>query len=263
MLFLLEDKRIFLIDILGILYKLYFIHKNFFLFYFKKFLLNFFIKYNPNILIVIFDTKLRYNYKKKIFIHYKSNRKKNIFLKKYIYDIYNILNQYKIFYIYKKGYEADDIIALYVKYFQKKNYIIYIISNDKDFYQLLNNNIYICNYNGKIIDKYYILYIYNIKSIKFLIDIYILIGDYSDNIYGFNNIGLRKSIFFINKYKNIKNILKQKYINNYLIRNILKNKKLILINKKLLLFNKNINIKINIYLYYINIYFYIIKNKKK
>ncbi|XBT18748.1 MAG: 5'-3' exonuclease H3TH domain-containing protein [Candidatus Shikimatogenerans sp. Tcar] len=254
-----EDKRIFLVDILGILYKLYFIYNDNIFIYFKNYIKNIIINYNPNLLIFIFDTRLKYNYKKKKYFFYKNNRKKNIFLKKNIKKIYLLLNKYNIYYIYKKGYEADDIISLFVKYFKKKKYIIYIISNDKDFYQLLDYNIFICNYNGKIIDKYYILNIYNIKSIKKILDINILIGDYSDNIYGFNKIGFKKSIYFINKYKNLNNILKIKNINNFLIKSIINNKNKIFINKKLLSFNKNINIKINIIKYKFNIIKFILK----
>ncbi|WXB47312.1 MAG: 5'-3' exonuclease H3TH domain-containing protein [Candidatus Shikimatogenerans sp. Tmey] len=254
---LIEDKRIFLIDILGILYKLYYVYNNYFYLYIKKYLINIIINYNPNLLIIIFDTRLKYNYKKKKYFFYKNNRKKNIFLKKSIFKIFNLLKKYNIYYISKKGYEADDIISIYVKYFIKKKYIIYIISNDKDFYQLLNNNIYICNYNGKIIDKYYILHIYNINSIKKILDINVLIGDYSDNIYGFSKIGFQKSIYFINKYKSLKNILNIKHINNFLIKFIITNKKKIYINKKLLCFYKKINININIIKYKFNIYNFI------
>ncbi|XBT18468.1 MAG: 5'-3' exonuclease H3TH domain-containing protein [Candidatus Shikimatogenerans sp. Tder] len=256
MLFL-EDKRIFLIDILGILYRLYYIYNKYYYIYIKNYLKNIIINYKPNLLIIIFDTNLKYNYKKKKYFFYKNNRRKNIFLKKNIIKIFNFLKKYNIYYIYKKGYEADDIIFIYVKYFKKKKYIIYIISNDKDFYQLLDNNIYICNYNGKIIDKYYVLHIYNIKSIKRILDINILIGDYADNISGISKIGFKKSIYLINKYKNLNNILKLKNINNYLIRNIINNKNKIYINKELLSFNKKINIKINIIKYKFNFYKFI------
>ncbi|XBT18434.1 MAG: 5'-3' exonuclease H3TH domain-containing protein [Candidatus Shikimatogenerans sp. Tduv] len=253
-----EDKRIFIIDILGIIYKLYYIYNNFFFFHFEKYLKKKIINYNPNNLIIVFDTRLKYNYKKNIYSFYKNNRKKNIFIKKNIYKIYKILKKYKIFYIYKKGYEADDLIANYVTYFKQKNYIIYIISNDKDFFKLLSNNIYICNYNGNIIDKYYVLFFYKITSIKKIIDINVLSGDYSDNINGFKNIGLKKSIYFINKYKSLYNILKKNNINNYLLNIILNNKNKISINYKLLSF-ENINIINNINLYKFNILFFLKK----
>ena len=39
------------------------------------------------------------------------------------------------------GYEADDLIATYAKFFDKKKWNVEIVSSDKDLMQLVNKNI--------------------------------------------------------------------------------------------------------------------------
>ncbi|MDH3004339.1 MAG: hypothetical protein NHG00_00865 [Candidatus Shikimatogenerans sp. JK-2022] len=254
---LISDKRLFLIDTFIYIYKYYYYYNQFYkknsiLFGLVNFIINILIKKKPTYIIFVFDGKINKNYKKKYFINYKNNRKK-IEINKDIYRIKKILYLLNIQYINIKNIEADDIIGSIITYSEKKGYINYIYTEDKDYYQLISNNTFIIKKNI-IINKNYILIKYNIKKINQYIDLISLIGDKSDNIPGIPYIGIKTASNLLNKYKNVENIFLN--INN-LEKNI-KNK--IKYYKYLVLLSKKM-IKINRYMKY-NIIKKIIYRKK-
>jgi DNA polymerase-1 len=107
------------------------------------------------------------------------------------------------------GQEADDLIYKEVKALSKdkKNHI-YIASTDKDFHQLITDNVFI--YSAKK-DKI-ILTPNNLKThFKYnpnqVVDYLCLIGDDSDNIPGYKGIGEVKALSFVNLHS-IKDFLK-------------------------------------------------------
>ena len=85
-------------------------------------------------------------------------------------------------------FEADDIIAYIVNNYLKDK-SCYVMSSDKDFYQLINKNIKVWSPTKKriisleTIKEEYLLESYNFILLK------ILIGDSSDNIPGVNGLG--------------------------------------------------------------------------
>ena len=44
--------------------------------------------------------------------------------------------------LYKDGYEADDVIGTLAKKAEKKGYQVYMMTSDKDFAQLVSENIF-------------------------------------------------------------------------------------------------------------------------
>ncbi|WGH28088.1 MAG: DNA polymerase I [Candidatus Shikimatogenerans bostrichidophilus] len=257
---LLNDKRIFLIDSFLYIFKYYFYYKKFFkynyiLIGFFNFILDILIKNKPTYIVAIFDSKLKKNKKKKFFLNYKCNRKKipkeiinSIPIIKKILKLLNI----QIFNL--KYYEADDIIGSIIKIYEKKGYINYIITEDKDYYQLISNKTFILNFkNKKCINIKFILNKYKINNIKKIIDYFSIIGDKSDNIPGIPNIGIIKANKLLNKYKNIKSFYYKKnvkYIENILKIKIKKYKYLAKISRKLFKINTNIKIKKKISFFY-------------
>lgn len=213
-------------------------------------LLKILIKERPTHLVIVFDIKGK-NFRHKEYIHYKSNRKKTpIEIKNSINYIYKILKALNITFIYKKGYEADDIIGTLAMKAYYEKFIIYIVTNDKDFLQLVNNNIKIYKiYNQKIhiIDINTIYKIYKIKNPIQMIDYFSLIGDKADNIPGIPKIGKKKAIYLINKFINIENMIKNINIidNNIIQYNIKKHQKLLIIYKKLITIITNVPITWN------------------
>ncbi|BDT61545.1 MAG: hypothetical protein RDO_0730 [Flavobacteriales endosymbiont of Rhyzopertha dominica] len=274
---LIYDKRVFIIDSYIYIFKSFYYYrkfykKNYILLVIFNLIINILIYKKPTNIILVFDSKLRNNYKKKFFINYKSTRKK--ISKIIINNIKNIkknLKKININYITLKNYEADEIIGNIVKYNEKNGFINYIYSEDKDLYQLITEKTFIIKKNNNLINKKYILEKYNIKNIKQFIYLISLIGDKSDNIPGIPNIGIKTANKLLNKYKSINNIYKNiNDINNNKIKyNLIKYKYLLSICMKLIKIKTNIklNIKNNLYfrkkikfIYVKKIYYKIKKN---
>lgn len=102
-----------------------------------------------------------------------------------------ILNSLPVHQIILSGVEADDIISYLAQDFDKKNEKSLIISNDKDFLQLLNENISVYRPAKKcIITREDVIKEYNINPVNFVIARAIE-GDNSDNLEGISGIGLK------------------------------------------------------------------------
>lgn len=215
---------------------------------FTSFIIKIIKKEKPTHIAVVFDFHGK-NIRKKEYPNYKANRKKTP--KEIIISIpliFKILEALNIKIVYKKGYEADDIIGTLAKKAENSNYIVYILSNDKDYIQLLTNNIIIFNYfnnNNRILDVKEACIKYDINNPIQIIDFLTIIGDKSDNIPGIQGIGKKKAIKIIKKYGNIENIF-----NN--IENIDKKLKIYIINNKnnIFLYKKLITIITNLCLNY-------------
>lgn len=204
-------------------------------------ILNKTIKYiNPTKLLIVFDgeTKLE---RKQIDKNYKDNRKSfadekdedNPFLQLEI--IKNVLDFLKYCYYETTNCEADDYIASITNLLKEKNEII-ISSQDKDFYQLISNNVKVFSYRGKqsnLIDEQFVQNKYGFEA-KYFTTLKSLIGDNSDNISGAKGIGIKTATKLIKEYGDLENILlntnklpqkikeiienyKQKLLQNYFI----------------------------------------------
>ena len=89
-----------------------------------------------------------------------------------------ILKKYNGTMLYIDKLEADDCISLYVNYLKRNNYDkIYIITNDNDYLQLIDKNIFIYNLRYKLIN----VKLYDKTPEEYLYD-KICLGDKSDNI---------------------------------------------------------------------------------
>jgi DNA polymerase I len=107
-------------------------------------------------------------------------------------------------------YEADDIIGTAVCLAEKHGFESYVITPDKDFNQLITENVKIVR-PGKTTDE---IVIYDIAKVKEefgfepkqMIDYLALIGDASDNIPGVAGIGPKTAIPLIQKYGSVEAI---------------------------------------------------------
>ncbi len=136
--------------------------------------------------------------------------------------IYDFLKKLNINYIISDYIEADDMINSYALKFDLDDNLIYILSSDTDFYQIVNNNIKIYRYKGEnsyIIDKEYIKNKYNIYPDRY-VEFKSMVGDSADNIKGIPKIGIKTASKIINENKF--ELIKDEYINIYNL-----NKKLI------------------------------------
>ena len=96
-------------------------------------------KFKPDQLIVVFDTKKK-TFRNDIYKFYKSNRSEP---PEELIPQFSIIREateaFDLPQIEMDGFEADDIIATYAKEAQKKGIEVTILSSDKDFMQLINN----------------------------------------------------------------------------------------------------------------------------
>lgn len=87
------------------------------------------------------------------------------------------------------GFEADDLIGTVAMLAQKENYQVYIVSGDKDFCQLINENIFLYDTMKDVIyDAAMVKEKHGVTPAQF-IDFLAITGDASDNIPGVAGIG--------------------------------------------------------------------------
>jgi DNA polymerase-1 len=110
------------------------------------------------------------------------------------------------------GYEADDIIGTLAKKAEEKGYQVYCMTPDKDFAQLVSENIFIYKParmgNGmEILGVPEILAKWEIDNVLQVIDILGLWGDAVDNIPGIPGIGEKTAKLLIKQYGSVENII--------------------------------------------------------
>lgn len=105
-----------------------------------------------------------------------------------------------------ENYEADDLIASFCKKFSNFNNEILIISSDRDYYQLLDYNIFIYDGVKKIKISKNSWEEENGLSINQFVSIGALCGDKSDNIFGIPGWTNNTAINELKKHKSIEKI---------------------------------------------------------
>ena len=99
-------------------------------------------KERPHHLAVAFD-KGGSVARTELFADYKANREETPeAIRIAIPYIHQILNALHIPIIEKEGYEADDIIGTLAKQAEKQDYQVYMVTPDKDYAQLVSDNIF-------------------------------------------------------------------------------------------------------------------------
>ncbi|WP_185864224.1 5'-3' exonuclease [Blattabacterium cuenoti] len=253
-----KKKKLFLIDAYPMIYQSYYAYnKNPLLtskgldtspiMNFIYLLINTLNNEKPFYMGIIFDNHQK-TFRKKKYNKYKSHRKetpKAIHIA--IPYIKNILKTLRIHFIHAiKGYEADDMIGTIANIAEKKGYIIYIMTLDKDFCQLVTKNIkiYVPPFRGhpkKILGIKEIIEKFEVNYPKQVIDLWSMMGDYSDNIPGIPGIGKITATRFIKKYGNIEKLFDStNELKGKLKENIENNKHLVFLYKKLITIVTNI-----------------------
>ena len=168
---------------------------------------NAFDTYKPDSVLVAFDRSGK-TFRHEEFKDYKATRDKMPSELSYQFGILkDILESMGVRYTDLDGYEADDIVGTYANIGQDAGYKVVIITGDRDYLQLVDENITVyltkkgisdmAEYTVDTIKKEYGL------SPKQLIDVKGLEGDKSDNIPGVDGIGPKKAIGFIKDYGSI------------------------------------------------------------
>jgi len=146
-----------------------------------------------------------------------------------------------------KGIEADDLITYLVNHLKSEYDNIWIVSSDRDLYQLLDYNVSIFNlFSRKEITLDSLNEEWDFTPEEFLLS-RIIEGDKSDGIVGIEGIGKKRSQSLVKEYKNLDNLInnlpiagKAKYI-----QNLNAGKEILLLNKQLMDLNNYLEEAIN------------------
>jgi len=112
--------------------------------------------------------------------------------------------------IWEKHFEADDLIAMVARRYAKRGWDIVIVSGDKDFNQLISNNISVYNTSKSVIYTPSNLENEVGYTPEQTVDYLSLLGDKSDNIPGYPGIGPVKAIQLLREHGSINNFLRSK-----------------------------------------------------
>jgi DNA polymerase-1 len=126
--------------------------------------------------------------------------------------IFKLIEGFNIPVITKDGFEADDIIGTLAKAAEKEGFTVYCMTPDKDFGQLVSENIFIykparMGNDMEIMGVKEILEKWDIENVEQVIDILGLWGDAVDNIPGIPGIGEKTAKLLIKQYGSVENII--------------------------------------------------------
>ncbi len=150
------------------------------------------------------------------------------------------------------GYEADDVIGTVAKKFANTDLFVYMLTPDKDYGQLVDDNIFLYKPKAftagyEIIGKNEICEKYNIKEPAQLIDILSLWGDSSDNIPGIEGVGEKTAIKLIEQFGSVEKIYENiDQLQGKLKENLLKGKDFIPLAKKLVTIVTDVPVSISL-----------------
>ena len=147
------------------------------------------------------------------FSEYKANREETPQdIKISVPYIKEIIKAFNIPIFECEGYEADDVIGTLSKKAEKEGFTTYMMTPDKDFGQLVSENIFIYKpakggEPAKVLGVKEVCEKFGISRPEQVIDILGLWGDASDNIPGIPGIGEKTASKLIAEYDSIENII--------------------------------------------------------
>jgi DNA polymerase-1 len=148
----------------------------------------------PSHLAVVFDAPAQ-TLREIDYEAYKANREETPEdIKLSVPFIMDIIRGFGIPILMKEGYEADDVVGTLAKVAEKEGFITYMMTSDKDYGQLVSENIFVYKpgYQGgpaEILGIPEVLQKFNIERIDQVVDILGMMGDAVDNIPGIPGVG--------------------------------------------------------------------------
>ena len=215
-------KKLYLIDGMSVVFRAYHAMSNsglkmedgtpsFALFAFCNIITNLLNKEEPEYISVVFDTA-EPTFRHIIFDQYKANRAafpedlapQMPFIKEFL-DLISIPR------IELPGWEADDIIGTLAQKTSDKGIDVVCITNDKDYYQLVNQHVKLYKPSPKPNEDFIkvdTLEVFNKFGVEpgQVIDVLALIGDSADNVPGVPGIGEKTAIPLIQQFGSVENI---------------------------------------------------------
>ncbi len=173
---------------------------------FTSMLVKLFQDHKPQYLGIVFDAKGP-TFRHKVYQEYKATRPgipDDLVLQ--IPFVKRIVRGFNIKALELEGYEADDVIGTISKKAAAQGIATIIVSGDKDFYQLIEENITLLDTkNNTIIGLKEVQKRYGVEPEK-IVEVLGLAGDSSDNVPGVAGVGIKTAIKLIQKYQSINNL---------------------------------------------------------
>src|SRR5438445_1288589 len=118
------------------------------------------------------------------------------------------LEGYRIPILQMEGYEADDVIGTLARKASSESYSVFVVSNDKDMLQLVNDKVCVLNppKDNLICDAAKVEEILGVPPSK-VVDVMALRGDSVDNIPGAPGIGDKGSVDLIQRFGSVEQAL--------------------------------------------------------
>lgn len=167
-------------------------------------------KIKPSHVVVCFDMKGK-TFRSDIYKDYKGTRQKTPNeLEQQWPLVREILSHMNIKILESPVYEADDIAGTLSKIASEKNFDNYLLTGDKDYFQLVNENTRVL-FTRKGITEMDIITVdkikedYDIEPLEF-IELKALMGDQSDNIPGIYGIGEKTGLKLIRQFHTLENL---------------------------------------------------------
>ena len=218
-----EKNKLFLIDAMAMIYRAFYaMNKSPRInskgldtsaaFGFFNTLLSLLKQYKPTHIGIAFDLHGP-TFRHKEFADYKSNRQATPDeirqMEPYIRDIIDAMH---IPILSSEGYEADDVIGTLAKQAAKQGFEVYMVTPDKDYAQLVEENVKILKLgrmgsDAEIWGVDEVLQKFEIEHPKQVIDILGLWGDSSDNIPGVPGVGEKKAKALLKQFGSIENAI--------------------------------------------------------
>lgn len=200
----------------------------------------------PDYMLIAFDSKTGANVRKQIYDGYKKSRHgMPEELAEQMPEIKEILDAMKIKHMELADFEGDDILGTMAKKFASDEINAYILSGDRDLFQLVQNNIIVRIPRTKagkteteVYDESKIKAEYGLKPTE-LIELKALMGDSSDEIPGAKGVGPKTATTLLQKYKTIDGIYEalqdeaNKDFKPKLRENLIESKDLVYLSKEL------------------------------
>ncbi len=220
------EKKLFLLDAMALIYRAYFsLTKNPRLtttgrntnaqFGFTNTLLELLNKHKPTHLAVVFEGGAtdQDTHRSNTFADYKANRAEQPEdIKAALPDIKDIIAGFNLPSISSAGYEADDVIGGLAKKAGAMGYQVFMVTPDKDYGQLVDENIFIYKpgYMGapaEILDAQKVCEKWGIQRVEQVVDILGLMGDAVDNIPGIPGVGEKTAAKLLAEYGTVEGVL--------------------------------------------------------
>ncbi|MEX2513313.1 MAG: DNA polymerase I [Cyclobacteriaceae bacterium] len=218
------EKKLFLLDAMALIYRAHFaFSKNprinskglntGVMLGFTNTLLEVLEKEKPTHIAVVFDTHAP-TFRHVQYEAYKANRQEQPEdIEVAIPWVKQIVQAFNIPTLELDGFEADDIIGTLAKKAERTSFVVYMMTPDKDFGQLVEDHIYLYkpSFMGNAVDimgPKEICSIWDIEEVDQVRDILGLMGDAVDNIPGIPGIGAKTAVKMLKQFGSIEELIK-------------------------------------------------------